>query len=84
MQLLAVFSSFGIRGHLNRPSVAPLRLLGVGLVAVGGAAAAWVPFDNWAAATIVDKATADAIAVAVGVVAAGLAWRLGKTTARTS
>ncbi len=82
--LIAVFTSFGIRGHLNRPSVAPLRLLGVGLVAVGGAAVAWVPFDNWAAATIVDKATADAIAVAVGVVAAGLAWRLGKATARAS
>lgn len=80
--LVAVFTAFGIRGHLGRPSVRPLRLLGVGLVTVGGAALAWIPFERWAAAAIAEKAASDALAVGVGVVTAALAWWVGRTTAR--
>ena len=80
--IVAVFTAFGIRGQLNRPSVNPIRLLGVGLVALGGAAVAWLPFDAWADASIVDKTTADLIASGVAAIAAVLAWRLGRVTAR--
>ena len=80
--IIAVFTAFGIRGQLRRPSVNPLRLLGVGLVALGGAVVAWLPFNAWADATIADKMTADLIASLVALVAAGLAWRLGRVTRR--
>ena len=80
--IVAVFTAFGIRGQLNRPSVNPIRLLGVGLVALGGAAVAWLPFDAWADASIADKTTADLIASGVAAIAAVLAWRLGRVTAR--
>ena len=54
----------------------------LGLVALGGAAVAWLPFNAWADSTIASKATADLTAAAVALIAAGLAWRLGRVTRR--
>ncbi len=74
--IVTVFSGFGVRSQLGRPPVGLLRLLAVGVVAVVAAVAAFVPYRLWSEAAFAGKGTADALALAIGLVGIALGWKL--------
>ncbi len=80
--IVTVFSGFGVRGQLRRPSISPIRLLTVGSVAVVAALVAFQPFSLWADGVIAGKHTADALAASTGAVGMLLAWRLASSFER--
>ena len=74
--VVTVFSGFGVRGQLRRPSISPLRLLVVGAVAIAAALGAFQPFRLWADGVIAAKTSADLLASAIALVGVVLAWKL--------
>jgi drug/metabolite transporter (DMT)-like permease len=80
--IVTVFSGFGVRGQLRRPSINPIRLLTVGSVAVVAAFVAFQPFRLWSEGVIAGKHTADLLAVSTAALGTAVAWWLASSVER--